>query len=172
MPIQRYGQIMVIDTQANMPTVSLQGDFCYCVDTGLVFIFDGQFWTPSSKVQVKKSTVTIDAKTTGAKLLYTLESSSLNFYPTQVVPRNSNISGVTTGPTISIGTNSTNFNNIASSGLLSTLLSTLSAGSGVPQQTSFSPALAGGTQIFADVTIGALATSYSVKYDILGFYDA
>lgn len=171
MAIQRYTQIMVVDSQANLPATAQQGDFAYCMNTALSFFYDGTQWQVSTKVVVKKTSAIVNAKTTGAISLYTLESSSLNFYPTMIVPRSSNISGVVTPPTISIGSNASSYNNIASSGLLSTVLSTIGAGSGVPQQTTFSPALAGGVSIFANVTISAVATNYSVIYDILGFYD-
>lgn len=173
MSVQGYSQIMRVDTQANLPATANIGEFAYCIDVGLVFIFDGTNWNVSSKVAVKKTSTSVNAKNTGATAVYTLEASSLKFFPILIIPRATGVgvSGVTVGPTISVGTNSTSYNNIASTSLMGNILSTLSAGSSAPSTTSFSPALTGGTQIFVNVTVGALATNYTVLYDIIGFYD-
>lgn len=174
MAINRYTQMMVVSTQASLPTSAQVGDFAYCLDVAIAFFFDGTNWQPSNKVVVKKSTVSLNAKNTGTTLLYTLEASTLNFFPTQIVARATGvgISGVVTAPTLSIGSNSTSYNNIATTGLMATLLSALGAGTSVPTNVSNSPALAGGTAIYANVSIGAIATNYTELFDILGFYDS
>lgn len=169
--ISRYAQFMVVETQADLPTTAQQGDLAYCADSWIAFNYNGTAWVPSSRVQVKKAGSTIDAKVVGSSIIYTLEPSSLKFYPIMVVPRNVNISGAVTPPTVSIGTNATSYNNIAAGALLPTLLATLSVGSGQPQMVQASTGLAGGSVIRANVTIGAVATTYQVRYEVIGFYD-
>lgn len=63
------------------------------------------------------------------------------------------------------------YDNIATGSLLNTVL-TLTGATTSPQNASTSPALAGGTVIYANVSLGALATSYTFKVDAIGFYDA
>jgi hypothetical protein len=59
----------------------------------------------------------------------------------------------------------------ATGSLLNSVL-TLTGATTSPQNASTSPALAGGTVIYANVSLGALATSYTFKVDVIGFYDA
>lgn len=172
MSVMKYKQVMVVDTQSTLPTVAEAGDIAYCMDVKLIFNFDGTTWVPSNRTVVKKSGVTVNGKVTGATLIYTLESSNLKFYPIMVVARVVNISGVIIRPTISIGTNSSSYDNIVTASLLATLLSTLGAESGAPQDASTSPQLAGGTAIYANVSLGATATTYQVKFDVIGYYDS
>lgn len=169
-----YSQIMIVDSESNRPSSAQVGQFVYCQDTQATYIWGGSSWITSARVQVKKTTSAINAKNTGTTLLYTLEASSLNFYPVMVIPRatGAGISGVVTGPTMSIGTNSTSYNNVATTGLLGSILTALGAGNSQPTNTSYSPGLAGGTQIFANVTLGAVATNFTTLYDIIGFYDS
>lgn len=167
-------QIMIVDTQANLPSSAATGQFAYCLDTTITLIYNGSAWLPGSKVQVKKTTVSVNGKNTGTTTLYTLEASSLNFYPIMIVPRATGVgvSGVVTGPTMSIGTNSSSYNNLANATLMGSLLTSLTGGSSVASTTTSSPALAGGTAIVANVTIGAVATNYTELFDIIGFYDS
>lgn len=169
-----YRQTLYIDTASNLPTVSDDGQIAYILDSqsSVTYSTATSSWNPVGRQMVFKSSVSVNAKTLASTLIYTLPASPLYFYPTQIVPRNVNISGVTTGPSVSIGTNATSYDNIASTQLISTLLSTVAVSNGVPQNTSYSPALSGGTAIYAKVTTAAIATNYTLKYDILGFYDS
>ena len=49
---------------------------------------------------------------------------------------------------------------------------TLTGATVLPQNARTSPAFAGGTVISANVSLGTLATSYTFKVDVIGFYDA
>ncbi len=166
----KSSQIAIYAHQSDLPSTADVGQIAYCSDIKLSFVFDGSVWMASSRTVVKKSSVTINGKNTGATAIYTLENASVNFFPIMIVPRVVNISGVTTAPTVSIGTNSTSYNNIATGSLLSSVLATLSVGSGAPYMAPYSPSLSGGTVIYANVTIAAVATTYSVVYDIIGYY--
>jgi hypothetical protein len=168
-----YKQILYIDSYASLPAGVDSGQLAMDMTTFSTYLFNGNAWTPLGRVIIKKDATPVNGKTTGTTLLYTLEASSLNFYPFAVIPRSSSpgVSGVTTGPTVSIGSNATSYNNIAAASLLSNALTTLTGGNSLSAAVQ-SPALAGGTQIYANVTIGAIATNYTLKYDILGYYDA
>lgn len=172
MGVLGYDQIMKVDTYAGLPATATSGQLAMDMSTYSTYLYNGSAWTPLGRVIIKKDMNPVNAKTTGTTLLYTLEASSLNFYPFAIVPRASGvgISGVTTGPTMTIGSNATSYNNIASASLLSNVLSLLTGANPTSASVS-SPALPGGTPIFANVTVGAIATNYTAKFDILGYYD-
>jgi hypothetical protein len=171
MAIQKYMQIMVVDTYSNLPVTADTAQIAYCLDTKLSLTFDGTQWTNSNRVSIKKSSVIVNGKNTGTTKIYTLEDNGSNFLPTMVIMRNSNISGVIIKPTVSFGSNVSSYDNIATGSLLSTLLSTLGASAGVPQIATVVTPLAGGTDIYANVSIAASATTYSFKVDLLGYYE-
>lgn len=173
MAIRYYLQRMVVDNKSDLSSIAPNaGTIAYCLDTpNIAFQWDGSNWNTSNKTQVLKSTVAVNGKTTGATLVYTLPASTLNFYPTQIIVRAVSISGVTTPPTVSVGTNSTSYNNIATGSLLNTVLNTVGATGGSPQNASTSFPIAGSTAIYANVTIGAIATNYTFYIEVIGFYD-
>jgi hypothetical protein len=163
---------MIFNAQSDLTGVTADnGQLAYCMDIQSTFIFNGTTWMPSARTVVKKSTVNINGKTTGATSIYTLEASNLKFYPIIVIIRAVNISGVTTAPTVSVGTNSTSYNNIATASLLNTILSTIGATGGSPNMATASYPISGGTSIFANVSIAAIATNYTFNVEIVGFYD-
>lgn len=168
-PIQKF------DTFSSLSSfVGNDGDVAWCADVRLTFIYSAANagWQPSNRLVVKKSNVTVTATSTGPTLIYTLEQAGgFNFYPSLVIPRVVNVSGVSTAPAVALGTNASSYNNIATASLLSSALATLGANGGAPQTANFSPALAAGAAIYANVTTAAIATAYQVKYDIIGFYD-
>ncbi|RYH70507.1 MAG: hypothetical protein EON54_01350 [Alcaligenaceae bacterium] len=168
-----YKQIMYINTYANRPAVADDDQLMFVRDTKATFYFDKSVnsWMPSARFVIKKSNVVVDGKTAGSTMIYKLEDSSLNFYPTQVIIRAVDISGVTVKPTISIGTNATNYDNIASGTLLNTVTSLLGVTS-QPQNVSTSPALASGTQIYVKISGLPVATSYTFKVDVAGYYES
>lgn len=156
----------------DLPGTAQDGDLAWCVDTNLSYRYSSaaSTWAPLTRELVKTSSVIIDGKTTGATTIYTLEGSgTLNFYPTQIVIRPVTITSATLKPTFSVGTNSTAYDNIAAGSLINGVTTLLGITSS-PMNASSSPALTGGTVIKANVTIGALATSYTFKIDVLGYY--
>jgi hypothetical protein len=168
-------QLMHFAKQSDLPNYVRQknGQLAFCNDVKTTFQYDSASvaWMPLARVVIKKSTVVVNGKATGLTKIYTTEASTLKFYPTGVVIRATNISGVTTQPTASVGTNSTAYNNIVTGSLLNTLLNTLSVGSGSPQPASISTPIPGNTDIYVNVTIAAIATNYSYTVEIIGFYD-
>jgi hypothetical protein len=156
----------------DLPTVASDGDLAWCQDTNLSYRFSASLasWAPLTRELVKTSSVTVNGKTTGSTLIYTLEGSgSLNFCPTQIVVRPITITSATLKPTFSVGSNATTYDNIASGTLLNSVTSLLGITT-QPMNVSTSSLMAGGTQIYCNVTIGALATSYTFQVDILGYY--
>jgi len=164
-------QIMIFDTPSDMPETADDGQIAYCLDIKNSFTFANSSWNPSSRTIVKKSIANINGKSTGLTKIYTLENTGLTFYPITVVFRAVSVSGVVTAPTMAVGSNASSYNNIVASSLLSNVLATLGAGGGAPQTANFSPALAGGTEIYANVSIGAIASNYTFQIEIIGFYD-
>ncbi|PYE14064.1 hypothetical protein DFR67_114163 [Williamsia limnetica] len=169
MAITKYMQVMLVDTQASLPASADMGQVAFCQDTKISLIFDGTIWQPSDKLVVKKSTVVVNGKNIGVTPIYTLEPSSLNFYPTQIIMRAVNVSGATLKPTVSIGSNASSYDNIATGSLLNSLL-TLTGASTSPQNVSTSAPLSGGTVINANVSLGALAVNYTFTVNVIGFY--
>jgi hypothetical protein len=158
----------------DLPAAAQDGDLAWCQDTNLSYRYssNASTWAPLTRELVKTSTVTIDGKTTGATTIYTLEGSgTLNFYPTQIVIRQVSVTGtVILKPTFSVGSNSTAYDNIASGSLLNTVTS-LAGITQQPMNVGSSPALAGGTVIKANVTVGATTTgNYQFRIDVLGYY--
>lgn len=167
-------QIMIFTLQSDLTGVTAgNGQLALTLDVFKLFTYStsSSSWIPSSSVSVKKSIATVTGTSTGATTIYTLEASTLNFYPIMVIFRAVSISGVVIIPTVSVGTNSTSYNNIATGSLLSSVLSTIGANGGAPQAASTSIPLAGGSVIKANVTIGATATSYTFNVEVIGFYD-
>jgi hypothetical protein len=170
MAILGYDQIMKVSTYAELPATATVLQLARTLDSKITYEFDGTVWMPVGRQNVKSSTVVVDGKSIGNTLVYTLEpSGTLNFYPTQVVLRPVSISGAALKPTISVGTNSTAYDNIASGSLLNTITGLLSITT-QPLTVSTSPALSGGTGVYAKISTGALATSYTFNVDILGYY--
>ena len=167
-----YKQFLYVDTFANRPSNADNGQFMFVNDTKSTFYFDASTsqWMPLARFVIKKGNVVIDGKTTGNTAIYTLEESALNFYPTQIIVRAVNITNAVIKPTISVGTNSPNYDNIATGSLLNTVTSLLGITT-QPQSVSTSPALAGGTQIYARTSLAATASTYTFKIDIAGYYE-
>lgn len=170
-----YKQTMYVANQTELPAAADDGQIAIMLDsqTSVTYSVALGTWQQLAREVVFKSSVSVNGKATGSTLVYTLPNTPLYFYPTQIVVRNVNITGTGTVPAVTIGTNATSYNNIATSGLLTVLTSTISVTNGVPQLASYSPPLAGGANIYANVTTSALIyTNYTFKIDILGFYDS
>jgi hypothetical protein len=170
MAIEGFDQILKVATYSDLPESASTLQLARTRDTKITYEFDGTMWLPLNRTSIKKSSVIVNGKTTGAVPIYTLEQSNMSFYPTQIIIRAVNISGATLKPTLSVGTNASSYDNIASGSLLNSITSLLGITS-QPQNVSTSPALSGGAVIYANVSIGALATNYTFKVDIIGYYE-
>lgn len=174
MAIKYYGQYIAADTESEILLITGKaGDVAYATDTKMRYAFNGTAWLPNSVVQVLRSTVTLNGKATGSTLIYTVPPTSFRFVP--VGAHVEAIAATGTGilsPSVSVGTNSTAYNNIFTSTLLSSLLA--SAGLVQPSALSIANAvtpLTNGAQIFANVNAAATGyTTYTFQVDILGYY--
>jgi hypothetical protein len=167
-----YKQTMYVDTATSLPLVADNGQLAFLLDTqsSVSYSSTSATWVPLGRSVVFKSDVQVNAKNTGSTLIYTIPASPLYFYPTGLITRAANVSGSGTAPVMTVGSNATNYNNIATSSLLTTALGTLDINNGAPMLSTFSPGITGGTGIYLKVTTGALVfTTYTVKLDILGF---
>ena len=134
------------------------------------YVYDGTAWMPLARFVIKKGTVIVDGKTAKSTLIYTLEPVPLSFFPAQIILRTVSVLGASLKPTISVGTNSPDYDNIASGSLLNSVTNLLGITS-APQNVTTSPQLVGGTPIYIKVSTGAIATSYTFKVDIAGYYE-
>lgn len=178
MAIKNYSSILTVDTFSDLSSIPspADGQIGYVDDTRLVYTYSATLatWQPSNRLVVKRSMVTINGKVAGSTPIYTLETvGTMNFFPTQVVPRVISITGAgIIAPTVSVGTNSPNYNNIATANPINSILATLNSGSGAPQPATYSPSLTAGTVIYANVVGAAFTTgNYQVRYDIVGYYE-
>jgi hypothetical protein len=170
-----YKQTMYVDSAASLPVTADDGQLAFLLDTQSTVTYSvaAAAWAPLGRQMVFKSAVSVNGKNTGNTMVYTLPASPLYFYPTGIIVRAVSVSGSGTAPVMTVGSNAANYNNVATSSLVNTLLGTLDVNNGSPMMATFSPGLVGGTQIYAKVTTGALLyTNYTVKLDILGFYDS
>ncbi len=114
------------------------------------------------------STLTgIDGKTTGSTEIDTT-SASLRFVPMFIQIEPTTATAVVVPSSISIGTNSPNYNDI----LAITALTGLTSSNIMLQLTpaALSSSLAASTGVFVKVTTGATATTFTLRVSILGFY--
>jgi hypothetical protein len=111
------------------------------------------------------SDVNVNLKNTGSTLIFTQSDSTKLFFPHRIYVFSSNVSGAVTPPTLSIGTNSSTFNNI-----LSTAAPALSVAGTylVFNLTTAIAPITSGTQVFVNVTVGASATTYGARFAIFG----
>lgn len=109
-------------------------------------------------------TATIDCTATGATLLAAVESSRV-FIPTSAHLRLVTVAGFVTAPTVSIGTNATDYDSIQAAVVLTGLdtaseVYTVSFGTVVPAATS---------DVYIKVTSAAVG-SYTAIVDLVGYY--
>jgi len=119
--------------------------------------------------QSRFRTGTIDATATGATTIFTTdpESRSRKFIVTRAVIRLVNVNTLTIPPIISIGTNSSTYNNIiAATTLTSALTDTQFQGTIL----AAAPVVASGTAIKVNVSTGATATACTFAVDLWGYY--
>lgn len=105
----------------------------------------------------------------GTTTIFTTDSSSGRFYPISVVCECTSTSGFVVVASVSVGTNSSSFNNILAitaltgTGAANTYLSTATG-------TTATGSIAAGTAVVLKVTTAATATTFVIKAVIAGFY--
>jgi hypothetical protein len=168
-----YRQILYADTVSELPMSSKKGDLAYVDDVNLYYKFDGSQWILTERVVVKKGLSTVNGLIAGNTLVYTLENTTgMTFVPLFIHVEAINMSGVITPPTVSVGTNAPNYNNILNLTAMDSILNTtgliktynVSSAIGVP---SIPP----GTAIYTRVGGLAIATTYAFRIDIIGYYN-
>ena len=111
----------------------------------------------------------IDAKTTGSTLLFTTKSNE-RFYPTSITMEVTAASVIVGVCTLSIGTNSATYNNI----LAATALTGMTAANKVVSMNLTSlviDSIAASTGVYVNITVGATATTKTIKITIHGYYE-
>ena len=170
--IQKNFQILLVDNVSDLANIKADKNAIAVASDALVpYSFDGTTWNVSNRTFVLKSAVEINGLVVAKTKIMTIPPSVLNFYPTMVLFKPSTISGVLIRPTVSVGSNSPNYDNIATGSLLNTILSTLGANGSSPQLASTSYPTPGNTDIYANVSIAGSATTYKFFIYLVGFYD-
>lgn len=173
MPIKKSGDIIYVDNVSDLAGINAdKRTIAVAMDAEVPLSFDGTNWVVSNRTVVLKSQVVVNGLNANTNTkVYTTPASALTFYPTMVLFKPVNISGVLIRPTVSVGSNSPNYDNISSASLLNTILSTIGATGGSPQLVSTTYPISGGTDIYARVTTAGSATSYTFTVYLIGFYD-
>lgn len=109
----------------------------------------------------------IDVKTTGTTLLATTENGTESFHPLFCVFKCTAVSGFIAASTLSVGTNSTAYNNTVPGTLMTGLSTAGSINSVLVGATGTIPA---NTQIYVNVTIPTTATSQTLEVTLIGYY--
>lgn len=124
--------------------------------------------TPEYPQLVVFSATGIDAKVSGARSLGTTDATK-RFYPIVFVIRVASANTISLVPSISVGTNATSYNNI---GGVIALTGLTSVNKMLKQELAVSAidSVAPNTQIFANITIGATATTMTVDVHVIGYY--
>lgn len=119
---------------------------------------------------IKFTKTSIDAKATGATTIFTTDNGTERFYPLFAIIESTAASGVLSVALVSIGTNSTSFNDI----LPITTLTGISAANkmiSLPLSVAAATSVAPNTAIKINVTTGATGTSQNIKATIVGYYE-
>lgn len=107
----------------------------------------------------------------GTTTIFTTDASSGRFYPVSIVCECTSTSGFVVVASVSVGTNSTSFNNIlaitALTGASAANLYAVAAPTGI---IAGGGSVAAGTAVVLKVTTAATATTYVIKAVIAGFY--
>jgi len=175
MAIKYYGQYIAADTEAEILLMSGKaGDVAYAADTKLRYMYNGNDWFCTDALRVLRGTATVDARTVGNTKILTIPSTTFRFVPLGAHVEVTSLTGtVILQPTLSVGTNSPNYNNLFTATGLVGLLSAvgLTSNNALNLANAISP-LAGGTDVYARVSIGATGpTVYVVRIDIMGYYE-
>lgn len=112
------------------------------------------------------SDANVNAKNTGATLIFTTVDVNKLFFPYRVRVYATNLSGVVAPPTLSVGTNASNYNNIIPATALTGLTTNSTYIDILP--TFPTASLASGVQVFVNVTGGANATTYGIRLAVYG----
>jgi len=117
--------------------------------------------------------VSVDAKSAASTTMDITENNGKRFVPLFVVAELTATSLITVGPSFSIGTNSTAFDNImaiTATGITATnaILNKLALGNGAAGTNTLS--IAANTTVTLKVTTGAVGTSGTLRVDLIGYY--
>lgn len=110
----------------------------------------------------------IDAKTAASTKIGTTENGTQRFYPIYLVVTCTAATSISVVPTLSIGTNSSSYNNIV----------TATSMAGITSANTFLTtfviaalgSVAASTDIYTNISLGATATAMTIKIDLFGLY--
>lgn len=109
----------------------------------------------------------VNAKTTGATVIFTTESVS-NFYVTGVTVESTSATAITVPATLSVGTNAATYNNILAAGAMTSLTAANLFSMLLP--TVASVVVAASTAINVNISVAATGTSQTLTVGVQGYY--
>lgn len=151
--------------QGNFWLTTSNNQFWMCTDGTPEALVWGKL-VSGSQVQMIKTA--IDATATGATTLFTTRAGSARFYPTYAHVKLATVSGFVAAAALSIGSNSATFDNIS----VITALTGLSTANDFFRTilNAIPSSIAASTDVKANVTTAAIATTYTVDVFLVGFY--
>ena len=117
-------------------------------------------------IQANLNTDNIDGTQSGSSLLFTTDTGNGRFHPTQCVVETAELEGSTLVGSLSVGTNSPNYNNIASGIVFSSTLNAMK----IFDVEAGSKSIAEGVEIHAKVGITSSANVHELQVAVLGYY--
>lgn len=159
-PVLAFAQsISNIDAQGNRTTVTPSGDLSMAA-TGAFTLATG--WS-------KLSVTGVNAKATGAATIGTTANNGLNFHPIFAFVESTAATSITIVAALSIGTNSTSFNNV----LAITAVTGVSSANTFLQAnlaTAVNSVIAPNTVVKVNITTAATGTSQTLSITLFGYY--
>lgn len=124
--------------------------------------------TVSGQSMERFSVTGIDAKTTGATLIGTTRNTGERFYPVFIVVRTATADTVLAVASGSVGTNSTDYNNVVP---ITALTNLTTANLYLRWDiTTATASIAANTGVYFKVTTGSTATAHTIDVHLVGYY--
>lgn len=175
--VQFSGSYITFDTEANLvASIGRPGDVGYALDTDMRYKSNGTAWFPTDALRVIRSQNTISMTATGATKIITLPPTVFRFIALAAHVELISLTGTVITPgTISVGTNSTAYNNIFSNSAVGS--SSLLGSVGLVNTNALTiaqslAALNGSTDIYARVNLAEIGASVQlIRIDMMGYYE-
>ncbi|MCK5602402.1 hypothetical protein KAR91_11045 [Candidatus Pacearchaeota archaeon] len=168
------GNLTVCSVDADPSTAGVAaaiGSFALCDVDGCIYSKWGSADTewgmvPTGNTHYEK--LTIDGTALASTLIKTTRDDGKLFVPQQVFAVLRTVSGFTSVPSLSLGTNSTDYDNICAIGAMTTV----DAADELIPYAILAPvqAVAANTGIYVKITTAAVATTYDIDVIVMGFY--
>lgn len=176
--MQRYfGQYLAYETEEEIMFLpGKAGDVAYAFDTKLRYMSNGSSWFPTDALRVIRGTAVVDLRAAAATKILTLPPTSYRFVVLGAHVEVTELTGsIVTQPSLSVGTNSSSYNNLfTNTGLAGLLTAVGLTSSNSLSLASAAPALPGASDVYAKVNVGPIGvglTAYKARIDLMGYFE-